>query len=147
MHLHHMSPRIVGSFKHLVSPRFWTRCNSTNSTGHAIQVSRGLGRAARPLVALSILPIINDASQVRPKKYSQRQSSPYAPPTRIPFRGMWTVEGTVSNRSKVAKGGSDQRRHTELDHVADSSHNEEANTDSLGDLEKLLLISCNDRLG
>ena len=31
---------------------------------------------------------------------------------------------------------------TELDEVADSAHDQEADTDGLGDLEELLLVSC-----
>lgn len=32
--------------------------------------------------------------------------------------------------------------HTELDDVTNGTHNQEANADGLGDLEKLLLVSC-----
>lgn len=31
---------------------------------------------------------------------------------------------------------------TEFDNVTDRAHNQEADTDSLGDLEELLLVSC-----
>jgi hypothetical protein len=63
---------------------------------------------------------------------------------------MWTAgHRTVSNSLDVTdvSGGlggrrSEEQAHTKLDNVSDGAHNQEADTDSLRDLEELLLISC-----
>ena len=72
----------------------------------------------------------------------------YAPPTRMLFRGTWTVGGGlvfllfVDFRRKVQPSPSWVERHTELDEVPDGAHDEETDANGLGDLDEFRAVGC-----
>ena len=60
---------------------------------------------------------------------------------------MWTSRNVVSKEystieCRYGRGGAGRGVHTELDDVTDGAHNQETDTDGLGDFEELLLVGC-----